>query len=78
VTATRGKEVRAEPVAALYEQRRVHHVGEFNALEDEMMNWQPGEASPNRLDALVWAVTELMLEPFGGGNIRRERDTWQR
>jgi len=62
VTATRGKEVRAEPVAALYAQRRVHHVGVFNALEDEMMNWQPGEASPNRLDALVWAVTELMLK----------------
>lgn len=62
VTATRGKTLRAEPVAALYEQRLVHHVGEFGALEDEMMNWQPGDSSPNRMDALVWAITALMLD----------------
>jgi len=61
ITATRGKEVRAEPVAALYEQRLVHHVGEFSALEDEMTTWKPGGKSPNRMDALVWALTELML-----------------
>jgi phage terminase large subunit-like protein len=60
VTATRGKRVRAEPVAALYEQGRVHHVGAFPQLEDEMSQWtQDDDWSPNRLDALVWAVTEL-------------------
>ncbi len=65
VTASRGKELRAEPVAALYEQGRVHHVGTHLALEDEMTSWEPGPASrsPNRLDALVWALSELMIEP---------------
>lgn len=64
VRASRGKAVRAEPVAALYEQGRVHHVGQFAQLEDEMCSWVPGEtaASPNRLDALVWAITDLMVE----------------
>jgi hypothetical protein len=66
VRASRGKWLRAEPVAALYEQRRVHHVGAgLSALEDEMCAFGPdGLAdgkSPNRLDALVWAATELML-----------------
>jgi phage terminase large subunit-like protein len=61
VTATRGKAVRAEPVAALYEQGKVHHVGNLSALEDELTSWVPGESknSPNRLDALVWAITAL-------------------
>ncbi len=59
--ASRGKLVRAEPVAALYEQGRVHHVGAFAPLETEMTTWTPGDASPNRMDALVWALTELML-----------------
>jgi phage terminase large subunit-like protein len=64
VTASRGKAVRAEPVAALYEQHRIHHVGQFGALEDQMTNWDPktDDDSPDRMDALVWAVTEL-----GGG-----------
>ncbi len=61
VHASRGKRTRAEPVAALYEQGRVHHVGSFPQLEDEMTEWVPGDASPNRMDALVWALTELML-----------------
>lgn len=61
VHASRGKATRAEPVAALYEQGRVHHVGTFNALEDEQCLWTPGDASPNRMDALVWAITELMI-----------------
>lgn len=61
VTATRGKEVRAEPVSALYEQRMVHHVGSFVALEDQMTTWKAGQESPGRMDALVWAVTDLML-----------------
>lgn len=65
VTASRGKSVRAEPVAALYEQGRVSHVGGFPELEDEMCLFTNGgymgETSPNRADALVWALTEVML-----------------
>lgn len=60
VHASRGKQTRAEPVSAVYEGGRGHHVGAFPALEDELCLWTPGGASPNRLDALVWAVTELM------------------
>ena len=61
VTASRGKQVRAEPIAALYEQGRVHHVGYFGELENEMCEWEPGisDRSPDRMDALVWALTEL-------------------
>lgn len=62
VHASRGKYIRAEPVAALYEQGRVHHVGSFPEMEDELCEWEPGMPSPNRLDALVWALTELMVE----------------
>lgn len=66
VTATRGKVVRAEPVAALYEQGRVSHVGSFDALEDQLCLFGPdgyaGEGSPDRADATVWALTELMLK----------------
>ena len=64
VHASRGKQARAEPVAALYEQGRVHHVGVFSPLEDELCGWVPNtnQPSPNRLDALVWAFTELMLK----------------
>jgi len=62
VHASRGKLTRAEPIAALYEQGKVHHVGLFPNLEDEMCSWVPGMKSPNRLDALVWALTELMLD----------------
>ena len=62
VHASRGKRTRAEPVAALYEQGRVHHVGGHATLEDQLCSWVPGEsASPDRLDALVWAVTELLV-----------------
>lgn len=63
VRATRGKAVRAEPIAALYEQKRVRHVGVLAKLEDQMCTWDPGFAgkSPDRVDALVWALTELML-----------------
>lgn len=63
VRASRGKAIRAEPIANLAEQGRIHHVGFFGALEDELCQWEPGAAkSPNRLDAYVWAFTELMLE----------------
>ena len=61
VHATRGKQIRAEPIAALYEQGRVHHVGAFGPLEDQMCDWDPALStkSPDRVDALVWALTEL-------------------
>jgi len=62
VHASRGKQVRAEPVSTIYAQGRGHHVGEFPALEDELCQWETGQASPNRLDALVWGVTETLLE----------------
>jgi len=64
VRASRGKAVRAEPVVAQYEHSRIHHVGSFPDLEDEMVMWVPGQSrySPNRLDALVWAITELNEE----------------
>ena len=61
VRATRGKYSRAEPVSALYEQGKVHHVGYYPELEDQLCEWVPGEKSPDRLDALVWCITELML-----------------
>ena len=63
VHASRGKQARAEPVAALYEQGKVHHVGMLAQLEDQLCNWEPtgGGSSPDRLDALVWAMTELMI-----------------
>ena len=61
VRAMRGKIERAEPVAALYEQRRVHHLGRFPELEEQMTTFRPESGdSPARLDALVWAVTMLM------------------
>ena len=60
VHASRGKHIRAEPIAALYEQGKVHHVGTFPLLEDQMCEWVPGEKSPDRMDALVWAITELL------------------
>lgn len=71
VHATRSKMLRAEPVAALYEQGRVAHVRGLGALEEQMgrmtaAGWQ-GSASPDRLDALVWALTDLLLVPLHGG-----------
>lgn len=66
VRATRGKIARAEPVAALYEQGRVHHVGRFPELEEEMTGFTSASTkSPDRLDALVWAVTVLSERPSG-------------
>jgi phage terminase large subunit-like protein len=73
VTASRGKVVRAEPIAALYEKQRVRHTAPFAALEDQLVAFTTegyvGEGSPDRADAMVWALTELMLhqdpmEPF--------------
>jgi phage terminase large subunit-like protein len=68
VRASRGKVVRAEPVAALYEQRRIHHVGAFPTLEDQMCSFTTdfdrtaAGFSPDRVDALVWALSELLVE----------------
>ena len=65
IKARRGKYIRAEPVAALYEQGRVHHVGRFPQLEDQMCTWTPDlgpSNSPDRVDALVHAITELVID----------------
>jgi phage terminase large subunit-like protein len=61
VWASRGKMTRAEPIATAYERGMVHHVGVFAELEEEMTTYVPGGPSPNRMDALVWAVTELLF-----------------
>jgi hypothetical protein len=64
VHASRGKQTRAEPIASLFEHGRGHMLGSgFAALEDELCLWTPGDNSPNRLDAMVWGFTELLLEP---------------
>jgi hypothetical protein len=60
VHASRGKQTRAEPIAAIAEKGHDHHVGNFPALEDELCLWIPGDPSPNRMDAKVWAYTELV------------------
>ena len=74
VRATRGKWLRAEPVAALYAQGRVRHVGSFPELEDELCDFGPeglsSGRSPDRLDALVWALTHLMLRGTGRPKVR--------
>jgi phage terminase large subunit-like protein len=76
VHASRGKSARAEPVATLYEGGKVHHVGAFPALEDELCGLLAGGGydgpgrSPDRADALVWALSELMLGRRGGASVR--------
>ena len=72
VRASRGKSIRAEPIASLYAQGRIHHVGDsekFRELEDQMCNWIPGMSqSPDRLDSMVYGCTELLL--LSGGWVR--------
>jgi len=74
VHATRGKWLRAEPVATLYEQGRVKHAGIFASLEDEMCDFGvsglSGGKSPDRLDALVWAIAALAFQARNGPRIR--------
>ena len=74
VRAQRGKWLRAEPVAALYQQGKVRHAERFAELEDEMCDFGPAGLSsgrsPDRLDALVWALTHLMLGPKGRPRVR--------
>lgn len=69
VHAARGKLTRAEPVAALAERGLIHHVGVFREVEDQMCTWQPGDKSPDRIDAYVWTFTELMVEQIKGGGV---------
>ncbi|NVK33128.1 MAG: DNA-packaging protein [Rhodobacteraceae bacterium] len=75
VHASRGKYARAEPVAMLYDQGRVHHVGAYPDLEDEMTDFGPAGLSngrsPDRLDALVWALSDLMLGKRGEPRLRQ-------
>lgn len=78
VRATQGKKLRAEPVTLKYDKKHVHHVGVFAELEDQMTTWVPGETkkSPDRVDALVYAVTALLIKPpqkLGSGKIRTAR-----
>lgn len=72
VHAAKGKRSRAEPIAALYEQGRVHHVGSLPLLEDQLCSWDAAAnaKSPDRLDALVWALTELGIQSRVGGGFR--------
>jgi len=63
VRATKGKYTRAEPIAAIYENKRLHHVGTFEDLEEQMRTYVPGDPdSPDNYDAMVWLFTELMLD----------------
>ncbi|MBT8408314.1 MAG: ATP-binding protein, partial [Alphaproteobacteria bacterium] len=77
VRASRGKTARAEPVAALYEQRRILHGPGLAQLEDEMCQMTTrgydGAGSPDRVDALVWAIQDLMIEPAAGWRRPRVR-----
>lgn len=75
VWASRGKQTRAEPISSLYEQGKVHHVGTFPLLEDQMCDWAPdsGDPSPDRMDALVWAMTELTQSTTGRVSARSRR-----
>ena len=71
ITATRGKALRAEPIAALYEQGKVHHVGAFDVLEDQMTTFPVSNEHDDRLDALVYALTELSGSSNGWGDYMR-------
>jgi hypothetical protein len=62
VHASRGKQTRAEPIAALFARHRCHHVGTFPVLEEQQCGWVPGMPSPDHMDGCVWLYTELMLD----------------
>ncbi len=64
VRASRGKAIRAEPISTLYETGEIRHAGKFPQLEDQMTQWVPGMTSPDRLDAMVWAATEIAKPLF--------------
>jgi phage terminase large subunit-like protein len=75
VHATRGKYVRAEPIASLDEQHRIHHVGAFPMMEDQLCTWEPdlGMPSPDRLDARVWLFTDLLIDRKADPNTSGKR-----
>jgi phage terminase large subunit-like protein len=81
VSATRGKAVRAEPISALYEQGKVRHIGYFRDLEDELVAFSTvgymGDRSPNRADALIWALTELFPGIVAGKRDKKPRRAYQ-
>ena len=81
VHATRGKVVRAEPASHLYEKNLIHHVGSFPKLEDEMAGFtsdydRSRDGSPNRVDALVWALTDLKIDPGGATGMLDYYRSW--
>jgi len=71
VNASRGKHTRAEPISALFEQHRAHLVGTHPKLEDQSSTWVPGSKSPDRMDAMVWLLTHLMLDAPGAYSFTR-------
>jgi len=74
VNASRGKKVRAEPISALYEQGKIHHIGTFKDLEDQQCNFTPEtKIKLDRIDALVWCFTELILHRGGPRRVARAR-----
>lgn len=77
VHASRGKQTRAEPISNLYTQHRIHHVGAFPQLEDQMTTWIPGLKSPDRMDALVWGMTNLFFDEGGEFRILANPDNWE-
>lgn len=79
VRASKGKRTRAEPVAMLYDKGLVHHVGaaDLDLLEEQMTTWEPGEDSPDRLDALVWALTYLYLGPGRDFEVLSRSTNWK-
>lgn len=79
VRASRGKRTRAEPIAMISEKGLIHHLActDLDALEEQMTNWEPGDESPNNLDAMVWAYHYLFMQPGGGFEIFADPDNWK-
>jgi len=79
VRASRGKRTRAEPVAMLYEKGLIHHIGcsDLENLEDQLCSWEPGDTSPDSMDALVWACYELFLAPGCDFHVLANSNNWK-
>lgn len=79
VHASRGKRTRAEPISNLYAQSRIHHVGKLDKLEDQLSTWVPDESpSPDRLDAMVWALSAMMVPQVKNSSRKRKRRSSRR